>query len=206
MVSMSNLYIMRHGETIWNSEKRYQGQLDSPLTETGIRRTEIQRERLKDLHFSAVYCSPLGRTRQTLEILNPSTDKTVYDDGLKEVSLGLLQGKTHSDLNEEETEAQNRFWNNPGEFTLEGAESMDNLEKRVREFLDRISKDQGPVLLVTHTVIIKMITKILESRPIEKLWDEPYLHPGTLLKYEKKVLKEVIHPEAHLAKPESYTA
>ncbi|MDC7241891.1 MAG: histidine phosphatase family protein, partial [Spirochaetales bacterium] len=73
---MSNLYIMRHGETIWNSEKRYQGQLDSPLTETGIRRTEIQRERLKDLHFSAVYCSPLGRTRQTLEILNPSTDKT----------------------------------------------------------------------------------------------------------------------------------
>ena len=205
---MDNLYIMRHGETVWNSEKRYQGQLDSPLTPTGIQRTKIQKERISGLHFSAVYCSPLGRTRQTLEILSPRSDKTVFDDGLKEVSLGLLQGKTHKDLNAEETEAQNRFWNSPGEFILEGAESMDDLEKRVRQFLKSIKDETGPVLLVTHTVIIKMIIKILESRPLERLWEDPYLHPGTILVFDRdhSVLKEVIHPEQEMAKPASYTA
>ncbi len=205
---MDNLYIMRHGETVWNSEKRYQGQLDSPLTPTGIQRTKIQKERISGLHFSAVYCSPLGRTRQTLEILSPRSDKTVFDDGLKEVSLGLLQGKTHKDLNAEETEAQNRFWNSPGEFIFEGAESMDDLEKRVRQFLKSIKDETGPVLLVTHTVIIKMIIKILESRPLERLWEDPYLHPGTILVYDRdhSVLKEVIHPEQEMAKPASYTA
>lgn len=206
---MNDLYLMRHGETEWNREKRYQGQLDSPLTETGISRTLLQKEKIRKLHFSAVYCSPLGRTRSTLEILSPNSDNIKFEEGLKEVSLGILQGKTHNELSSKEEEAQHNFWHNPGRFELEGAESMPVLENRVRTFLNKLENEQGPILVVTHTVIIKMILKILESRPIEKLWDEPFLHPATILVLDRKKgssIKEIIHPENNMERPGSYTA
>ncbi|RDG33507.1 histidine phosphatase family protein [Oceanispirochaeta sp. M1] len=206
---MNEMYLMRHGETEWNREKRYQGQLDSPLTETGRSRTLLQKKRIQTLHFSNVYCSPLGRTRNTLNILSPDTDKINFEDGLKEVSLGILQGKTHNELSSEEAEAQHNFWHNPGSFELEGAESMPVLENRVRTFLDKLENEKGPILVVTHTVIIKMILKILESRPIERLWEDPFLHPATILVIDRKngsTVKEVIHPEEDMPRPGSYTA
>lgn len=206
---MNDLYLMRHGETEWNREKRYQGQLDSPLTETGVSRTLLQKEKIKGLHFSAVYCSPLGRTRSTLDILSPNTENINYDDGLKEVSLGILQGKTHNELSREEAEAQHNLWHNPGSFELEGAENMVALENRIIFFLNKLENEPGPILVVTHTVIIKMILKILESRPIEKLWDDPFLHPATILVIDRKnsgTIKEIIHPEKNMEQPGSYTA
>lgn len=206
---MNDLYLMRHGETEWNREKRYQGQLDSPLTETGVSRTLLQKKKIRDLHFSAVYCSPLGRTRSTLNILSPNTESINFEDGLKEVSLGVLQGKTHNELNSKEVEAQHNFWRNPGSFEIEGAESMPVLENRVRTFLNKLENEPGPILVVTHTVIIKMILKILESRPIECLWDDPFLHPATILVIDRKnssTVKEIIHPENNMERPGSYTA
>lgn len=200
---------MRHGETEWNKEKRYQGQLDSPLTETGVSRTLLQKEKIADLHFSAVYCSPLGRTRSTLNILTPNTEKISFEEGLKEMSLGVLQGKTHKELSREESEAHHTLWNNPGSFELSGAESMPVLEKRVRLFLKKLENEKGQILVITHTVIIKMMLKILESRPIERLWADPFLHPATILVIERSrgtELKEVIYPEENMQHPGNYTA
>ncbi|MDC7232948.1 MAG: histidine phosphatase family protein [Spirochaetales bacterium] len=206
---MNDLYLMRHGETEWNKEKRYQGQLDSPLTETGRNRTLKQKEKISSQSFDTVYCSPLGRSRSTLELLNPRTKNIQYDNALKEVSLGILQGKTHDELSPDECRAQYNFWNNPGQFELQGAESMQELEKRVSSFLNTINREKGQVLVITHTVIIKMILKILESRPMEKLWDDPFLHPATILVIDRAGggrIKEVIYPEEGMVRPSSYSA
>ena len=69
------VYLIRHGETSWNCEKRLQGQSDSPLTEEGIRQAKALAGRLSTISFDAVYSSDLERARQTVHII---TSQTIY--------------------------------------------------------------------------------------------------------------------------------
>ncbi len=206
---MNTVYLMRHGETEWNIEKRYQGRLDSPLTPAGKERTRLQKKRIEGIHFSRVYCSPLGRTRATLEIMAPHADRIVMDPRLMEVSLGVLQGKTNDELTPDEKEEQHRFWNDPENCRIPEGESLEALEERIRDFLEDLKQQKGKCLVITHTVIIKMILKVLESRPVSRLWAPPYLHPATILTLDKTLsspIKEVIYPEENMVRPEHYIA
>ena len=56
-----NLYIIRHGKTLWNEMHKLQGQVDIPLSEVGIKLAEEAAVRYKDVHFDICYCSPLKR-------------------------------------------------------------------------------------------------------------------------------------------------
>ena len=207
---MKDLYVMRHGETEWNTQKRYQGQLNSPLTERGSLKLKEQKEVLPEGPFTKVYCSPLGRCRQTLEILNPPAHKICFDDRLMEFHLGVLQGKTHDQVSPRHQEQQKILWENPEHFNLEGAESFDALEERVSELLKEVCSQEGPILLISHTIIIKMIFKVLEGRELRNFWDKPFLFPGTLLHFKrgnhKMVLEDVKHPEGMGAAVKAYTA
>jgi len=206
---MKKLYIMRHGETEWNIQKRYQGQMDSGLTETGRIRTALQKEKIRDIKFSSVYCSPLGRTRSTLEILTPTADRVIFDDRLKEICLGGLQGKTHDELTSHEAEQHHKLWHDPASFRMHGAETMTELETRIREFLKDLQRLEDDILVITHTIIIKMIIKVLESKAIEHLWDDPHLYPAVILVIDmnkQPCIQRVINPEEEMGLPVCYTA
>ncbi len=207
---MKDLYVIRHGETEWNTQRRYQGQLDSPLTEKGRSKIEEQKGLLRDLSFSRVYCSPLGRCRQTLELLSPETVIVDFDDRLMEFHLGVLQGKTHDQVPEHHQDQQKIFWEDPDNFDLEGAETFESLEKRASSLLDEIRDQEGPILFVTHTVIIKMLLKILEKRELKNLWDDPHLFPGTLMHFTLTEghyrLTEIFHPSGQGKPVRNYTA
>jgi len=209
MAFMKKLYIMRHGETEWNIQKRYQGQMDSGLTVKGKTRTCLQRARIKDITFSKVFCSPLGRTRTTLEILQPRTDEVIFDNRLKEICLGDLQGKTHAELSPRELKEHYSLWHDPGSFNLNGAETMADLEERIQDFLKDLNNNEGDILVITHTIIIKMIVKILDAKPLKNFWDEPYLHPAALLiinPEKNPSIQRIINPEQDMGNPVIYTA
>lgn len=201
---------MRHGETEWNIQRRYQGQMDSPLTEKGRSGILNQQKKLKDLSFTKVYCSPLGRCRQTLELLEPSSATICLDNRLMEFHLGILQGKTHDQVPEHHQDQQKIFWENPALFQMEGAETFLALEERVSCLLNEIKDSSGQYLLITHTIIIKMIFKILENRKLENLWDKPFLFPGTILSFDKGetgyTLNDIQHPEGRGKPIKAYTA
>jgi probable phosphoglycerate mutase len=99
---MNEIYLIRHGETEWNAEGRFQGKLDSALTDTGVRQAEAIGRRLArlDIPFDAFVSSPLGRTRQTAAIIAGSANLPAAqcDDRLAEVSLGSWDGLTHIDI------------------------------------------------------------------------------------------------------------
>ncbi len=105
-VTETTIYLFRHGETEWNAENRRQGQLDSPLTETGqfqaLRNARsLKKQRgLRGPVF--VYCSPLGRAKQTAGIivdeLGLSRDAILYDDRLMESSFGEWEGLTDQQI------------------------------------------------------------------------------------------------------------
>ena len=97
------IFFFRHGETYWNKEKRYQGALNSPLTENGINQIELVCKIFeKDTDLCTplkVYVSPLGRARQTANILKSHFDMELIEDvRLREVSLGSWDGKTREEL------------------------------------------------------------------------------------------------------------
>ncbi len=99
---MNETYLIRHGETEWNVQGRFQGKLDSALTDAGVKQAEAIGRRLTglDLSFDAFVSSPLGRTRQTAAIIAESTNLPAAkgDDRLAEVSLGSWDGLTHIDI------------------------------------------------------------------------------------------------------------
>ena len=98
------LYLVRHGETDWNVQKRFQSRSDVQLNATGLRQAErmrdfVQREKID---FAAAFCSPLARARRTAEIILEGCGVTLsVDDNLQELSLGDFEGRYEAHLRDE---------------------------------------------------------------------------------------------------------
>lgn len=86
------IYLLRHGLTEYNAEKRYQGQRDIPLSDAG--RAQLCRA---DISPKTVYITPLCRTRQTAEVLFPDA-RLVEVDGLKEMCFGSFEGRNYIEM------------------------------------------------------------------------------------------------------------
>ncbi len=98
------IYLIRHGETDWNKSKVMQGQTDIPLNSNGIEQAKQISQKLKDVKFDIIFCSPLLRTRQTFENLG-RTEKVIFDDRLKERNYGKFEKTPKSSFD------YNEFWN-----------------------------------------------------------------------------------------------
>lgn len=101
------LYIVRHGQTEWNVLEKFQGQLNSPLTEAGIEKVRKTAEELKNVVFSKVYTSQVGRTIGTAEIiLEHNKNQIEREDKLElnklyelnEIYFGEWQGQTFAEI------------------------------------------------------------------------------------------------------------
>jgi len=87
------IYIARHGQTDWNIQHRAQGRTNIPLNKTGIKQAETLRDNIKNIHFDAVYASPLSRAAETARIATDNYYDIAYDDRLVERSFGDFEGK-----------------------------------------------------------------------------------------------------------------
>lgn len=107
---MLQVYLVRHGETQWNAERRIQGQSDSPLTAHGERQAWQVGERARTLGITHIITSDLGRTRRTAEIIAEACGCSVIADArLRELDMGVLE-KRHIDSLSEEEEGWRRRW------------------------------------------------------------------------------------------------
>ena len=101
------IYFVRHGKTEWNKLKKMQGSADIPLNEEGIEQAYKTKELISNIEFDCAICSPLTRTRQTLDIiLDDKKIPVIYDERIVERNYGEFEGTTKNvdfDYNE--------FWN-----------------------------------------------------------------------------------------------
>ena len=100
---VAEVYLVRHGETEWNAQGRYQGKLDSRLTSRGREQARDAGRRLsvllKGRSDLALHISPLGRTRETAEIIRNFVDAApILEPRIQEVSIGSWDGLTHTDI------------------------------------------------------------------------------------------------------------
>lgn len=171
-----NLYIVRHGETDWNTEKRIQGQTDIELNENGVRLAELTSEGLKDVEFDYIFSSPLKRAYKTAEIIRGErTTEIVRDDRLKEMFFGEYEGTTKA-----ERPADcciTTLFKDPGNYVAEGgAESLENLTERAAAFLEEhvfpteATKPDAKILLIGHGALNKALMSCLMHWDKKDFW------------------------------------
>ena len=166
------LYFIRHGETDWNAEGRYQGSRDIPLNDTGRKQAEENGKLLRELlsrdHRQPAdfrwYVSPLGRTRETMERVRRQFDvalpEVTVDRRLIEISFGIYEGRLHEELSHSEMtiagERDEHFWS----YRPPEGESYADLAERVSDFGRSLT---GPSIVVSHGGLLRVLMHIIEG-------------------------------------------
>lgn len=148
------LYVTRHGQTNGNVERIMDGsKRDIPLNEIGISQAQKTSEELKDTCFDLIICSPLTRTRQTMEIINTNNTPVIYDDRIIERDCGEFTGKSFDCLN------RDLYWNYHDTTIYESAENIKDFFQRIYDYLNYIKEEYRDkrVLIVTHGGVSKAI-------------------------------------------------
>jgi len=147
----TTLVLVRHGETDWNRENRFQGHADTPLNDTGRAQARALADDLGEDSFAAVYTSPLARAAETAAILAGALGlEPLPDPALKEVDVGSWSGLTRTEIEARYPEGFAR-WREYGHGWDDG-ETYDELGERVlTRLLDLGARHPGAaVLAVTH--------------------------------------------------------
>lgn len=135
------LYIVRHGETNWNKERRVQGHTDIPLNDYGRHLAEETARGMKNIRIDMAYTSPLSRARETAQIILGDRDVPLYDeDRIKELSFGSYEGLCCSGENREPgSDEFNKFFTDTANYVSpEDGETVAELFKRTGDFLKEI--------------------------------------------------------------------
>jgi broad specificity phosphatase PhoE len=150
---MTELWLVRHGQTDWNLKGIYQGQSDIPLNETGIEQARKLAGELSGTEFQGIYSSDLIRARQTADIIAAELGIPVtLDARLREINQGIWEGKT---IEYVKNTYQPDFSRNPKYITTpraEGAESLAEVIVRMVEAANEyyLAHPEGRILLATH--------------------------------------------------------
>ena len=155
------IFVLRHGQTEWNLAGRFQGRLDSPLTETGrgqaLTQAEILAARAGGHADLSAYCSPQPRALRTAEIaLAPLGLMPAQDPRLCEISFGVWEGLTFDQIAMDWPDHVSHadFDGFEWQFQSPGGEDFDQMRQRVTEFLDHLS---GPSIIVTHGITSRIL-------------------------------------------------
>lgn len=154
---MKQIIFLRHAETKMNKEGRFCGIIDTDVTEEGRKQAEKMRETFKEYHFDAMYCSPLKRTKQTLEAIFPNQE-FIKEKGFTEISLGDWEGLKKEKVNQKRRKAFQQ-----GEYAPPHGERHEEVESRVKKSVERIfaTYPDGAVILVcTSNGIMRTIKRM----------------------------------------------
>ena len=150
MIIRKPFYYIRHGQTDWNVERRFQGSMDIPLNETGIAQAHAAKSLMSGLPITHIYSSTLQRARVTADIVNEGLNLPVTGmDNLQEVNFGVLEGK----LNPAQDGGKNFSddWRNG--MTPEKAESYIDFTARVFAAINDVLENEGTPLIVAHGAV-----------------------------------------------------
>ncbi|MDV5355142.1 2,3-diphosphoglycerate-dependent phosphoglycerate mutase GpmB [Enterobacter asburiae] len=165
---MLQVYLVRHGETHWNAERRIQGQSDSPLTDKGETQARQVAERAKALGITHIITSDLGRTRRTAEIIADicGCDVTL-EPRLRELNMGVLERRPLDSLTEEEEGWRRQLVNGTADGRIPEGESMQELSERMHAALATcLDLPQGSrPLLVSHGMALGCLVSTILGLP-----------------------------------------
>ena len=167
------LLLLRHGETAWNRERRYQGWTDTPLSAEGLLQAEAAARELKEHAFAAVYASPLRRARDTaVAIAAPHGLEVETDPAFKELAFGQWEGLTLDEARAGFPSVYDGWARTPHLISPPGGESLAQARERVLAGLERLRAGHPDeiVCLVAHGIPVRILVLEVLGLPLERIW------------------------------------
>ena len=161
------IYIIRHGQTDWNVQRKIQGTSDIELNSTGIKQSEEARKIVKELELDFIICSPLKRARKTAEILNKDKNlEIIYDESFSERNFGNYEGFVIKKDSEDIYNSQALFDLNL-DLDINNVEPISKVLERVTKRLDEIKDkyNEKNILIVTHGGVSRAINAYFNGIP-----------------------------------------
>ncbi len=201
------LLLTRHGETDWNLIRRYQGQSDIPLNQTGIRQAEQLAKRLASEKIDAIYSSDLSRAVETAKIIQnaqerKTTEVVTTDMRWRELSFGKWEGLNHEEIEAQWHDEAAKWFADMVNLSPPGGESLLQLANRVQFALDELKskhKDQT-VLVVTHSGAIQALLCYILGMDLKRYWQFRVLQASlTILQFhEDNAALKLFNDTSHL--------
>ncbi|WP_346354290.1 alpha-ribazole phosphatase [Azotosporobacter soli] len=170
---MTRVFLIRHGETEWNKNMKYQGQTDVPLSDAGRKQAEKLASRLSKVDFAAVYSSDLIRAYETATVLAaPHELPVTVCPGLKEINFGEWEGLTYDNISGQWSGEMQRLFSRPNEVEIPSGESFYQVQQRVVASLEELVKahENETILVVSHGAAIRTAICAALEIPLNNLW------------------------------------
>ena len=154
---MTEILLIRHGETLWNQQGRMQGQHDSPLTALGLQQARQLGLRLKQVTFTTLYSSDLGRAHQTARYIADETGhEVIAERDLRERHFGIFEGLTNSEIEQRHPEHYGPFKRRDPDYAMPGGESASRFRVRCVTCLETIARRHlgETIVVVTHGLVL----------------------------------------------------
>ncbi len=171
------IYIVRHGETLWNREKRLQGSADVMLSDFGRELAIASGNNLKNESFDMIFSSPLKRAYETACLIRPQQkDDIITDDRLRELNFGIYEGKTMAELSHDPDGYFQYFFDAPEKYRAPlGGESLTHLCERAASFMAEVIEPLADtcsrVMIVAHGAINKaMLMHVKGETDLCRFW------------------------------------
>jgi probable phosphoglycerate mutase len=172
------LLLVRHGETEWNRQGKFQGQIDVPLNDNGRLQAKKASEFLKDVKIDFAVSSPMARPKETAEIIlqsHPNVELK-YNSDLREISHGLWEGKFESEIEQEYPGELERWRTIPAEVQMPEGENLQQVCERstkawqsiIQQALD---EKRSIGLIVAHDATNKTLLCHILGLSSESFWN-----------------------------------
>ena len=158
----TEIILIRHGETEWNSQQRMQGHSNSDLSEVGRGQIQALGELMKNVSFDHIYSSDSLRARQTAEAITQYSGHALqFDQRIREKNLGVFEGLTSTEAKERHPEIYRLFKTAGANYVIDEGESTQQLLERALEFIEeiRLRHPQERVVMVTHGGVVRVLMK-----------------------------------------------
>lgn len=170
---MVRIILVRHGETTWNLEGRYQGQVDTPLSPRGIEQGKMAAEALRDVPLDYCLASPLSRAQDTCRFIAGLHGLPVHSDPrLTEIAHGAWEGVHAEDIEKQYPEEFHLWHTHPEQVQMPGGENLEDVRRRVRAAFDDIARehDGQTVLVAAHDAVNKAILCDILGLGMDHFW------------------------------------
>lgn len=154
---MVEITLVRHGQTDWNAELRFQGQTDIPLNQTGIEQAKALASILAKESYDTIYASDLSRAAQTADIIAQTLGLPVAKDiRLREICKGVFEGMVYDEVKAKYPLELQRDHDDPLNSRTPGAETVAEVAERMRNAADEIAARHpgSRILLVSHGLAV----------------------------------------------------
>jgi broad specificity phosphatase PhoE len=157
---MTDIILVRHGETEYNASETFRGRVDVPLNDTGHKQAGLLGEYLAAEKIDAIYSSPLMRAVETAEaIAVPQKLKVNVNENLNDIDCGAWQGLTLREVRERYGAVYRDWAEKPGQVKIPGGESLEDVRKRAMPFVQDAAWrcGEGKIVLVSHRAVNKVL-------------------------------------------------